>query len=109
VNASEGKALLLTLGWPAAASVSLAIAVGKHPFSLPGLLLLACCTATSYALDRWMDHPKTDSDSFRNILLLSLLLVVCLGGGYCGSLRAFGISFDWFSLGRFSYLDALNP
>jgi len=73
--------LFLTLGWPAAASISLAVAVGKHPFSLPGLLLLACCTAASYALDRWLDHPKTDSASFRKALLLCLLFVSCLGGG----------------------------
>ena len=72
--------LLLSLGWPAVASCSLAMAVGRGDPDPAGMALLACGTATAYGLDRWVDHRPGESDTFRRILLIAIAVTTLLGG-----------------------------
>ena len=74
------REVLLCLGWPALASVSLAIAVGRGQPDLQGILLLACSTASAYGLDRWVDHRPDESADFRKALLIAVLVCVGIGG-----------------------------
>ena len=59
--------------WPAAAAVSLSVALGGRNVSLLGLLLVACGTMAAYGLDRLIDKRNTDFPAFRNALLLCVL------------------------------------
>lgn len=56
--------------WPAAAAVSLSVALGGRNVSFLGLLLVACGTMAAYGLDRLIDKRNTDFPAFRNALLL---------------------------------------
>lgn len=58
---SVARSLFLGLGWPAAAVVSLAAAVGGRAVTTLGLLLLATGTAAAYGLDRLMDRREEDA------------------------------------------------
>jgi 4-hydroxybenzoate polyprenyltransferase len=77
------RALLLTMGWPAAAACSLAVAVGREAPSVAGLVLLACGTATAYGLDRWVDRRAVDAPGLRR-----MLVIVCLLAALCGGVLA---------------------
>jgi 4-hydroxybenzoate polyprenyltransferase len=59
-TASIAGSLLTTLLWPAAAAVSLSVALGGRHVSLLGLLLVACGTMAAYGLDRLIDKRSTD-------------------------------------------------
>jgi 4-hydroxybenzoate polyprenyltransferase len=74
------RELLLCFGWPALASVSLAMAVGRGDPDPAGIALLACGTATAYGLDRWVDHRESGNTSFRTALLVITLLIALIGG-----------------------------
>ncbi len=76
----EAKAILLCLGWPALASISLAMAVGRGTPDLQGILLLACSTASAYGLDRWIDHRPQESKTFRKGLLIAMGFCILAGG-----------------------------
>lgn len=62
--------LLLTVLWPAAAAVSLSVAVGGRWVSGMGLVLVACGTMAAYGLDRWIDGRHRDDNQFRRILFM---------------------------------------
>ncbi|CAN5354765.1 hypothetical protein BH11PLA2_BH11PLA2_19790 [soil metagenome] len=73
---------LITLFWPAAAAVSLAVAVGGDEVTAFGLVLLACGTMSGYGLDRLMDRKDRDPPSFRRqlrnaVVLTSLIAFAC--------------------------------
>lgn len=74
------REILLCLGWPALASVSLAIAVGRGEPDPQGILLLACSTASAYGLDRWLDHRPDESAAFRKGFLFAVAVCVLSGG-----------------------------
>lgn len=63
----------MTLLWPAAAAVSLAIGVRHGEVSTTGTLLLAFATAGAYAFDRWRDGHGVDSRPVRRFLFVSVL------------------------------------
>jgi len=60
--------------WPAAAAVSLAIAVGGKDVTLLGLALLACGTMSGYGLDRYIDRRHLDSPIIRRGLRWAILI-----------------------------------
>ncbi len=66
--------LLETMAWPAAAVVSLSVAVGGDDVTWPGLALAACGTATAYGLDRLIDRRLLDSRAIRSALLVCVLI-----------------------------------
>lgn len=68
------RTVLLTMGWPAAAAVSLAVAVGATAVTASGLLLVACGTMSAYGLDRLVDHRDRDPARLRRLLLGCVLL-----------------------------------
>lgn len=74
------RTALLTMGWPAAASVSLAVAVGGREVTLPGLLLVACGTMSAYGLDRLVDHRERDPARLRR-LLWGCVVLAAVGTG----------------------------
>lgn len=69
-NASAGIAvdLLFTLAWPAAAAVSLSIAVGGRDVTGLGLLSIACGTMAAYGLDRLIDRREHDAPRLKSAL-----------------------------------------
>ncbi len=73
-TASIAGSLLTTLLWPAAAAVSLSVALGGRNVSLLGLLLVACGTMAAYGLDRLIDKQSTDPPSLRSALILGVLI-----------------------------------
>lgn len=60
--------------WPAAAAVSLSVALGGREVTPLGLLLLACGTMAAYGLDRLIDNRDSDPPDLRNALALSVLI-----------------------------------
>lgn len=64
----------MTMAWPAAAAVSLAVAVGGRAVTPWGLLLLACGTAAAYGLDRLIDRRDCDPILLRRALLACVVL-----------------------------------
>jgi 4-hydroxybenzoate polyprenyltransferase len=62
--------LLLAVLWPAAAAVSLSVAVGGRGVSGMGLVLVACGTMAAYGLDRWIDGRHRDDEQLRRVLFL---------------------------------------
>jgi 4-hydroxybenzoate polyprenyltransferase len=62
-------ALLVTLAWPAAAAVSLAVALGGYDCTPGGLLLLASGTTAAYGLDRLIDNRSRDPRPLRRWLI----------------------------------------
>lgn len=73
--------LLYSLFWPAAAAVSLAVAVGGDEVTLFGLLLLACGTMSGYGLDRLIDRRHLDSVTTRRALMAGVGLSSVLAFG----------------------------
>lgn len=71
--------------WPAAAAVSLSVALSGRNVSLLGLLLVACGTMAAYGLDRLIDKRNTDFPAFRNALLLCVLAASLSTGILCCS------------------------
>jgi 4-hydroxybenzoate polyprenyltransferase len=67
------RALLLTMAWPAAAAVSLAVSVGGRDVAPAGLLLLACGTMAAYGLDRWIDRRDRDPQALRRALAVCVV------------------------------------
>jgi len=76
-----GRTLILSLGWPALAAVSLAMAVGRGDPDPMGIALLALATAAAYGLDRWVDHRPGEPKVFRKALLISVAICVVVGAG----------------------------
>ena len=66
--------------WPAAAAVSLSVALGGREVSPIGLLLIACGTMAAYGLDRWIDNRETDPTQLRHALLLCVLIASTITG-----------------------------
>lgn len=73
-TAAIGGAIALTLIWPAAAAVSLSVAVGGSDVTFPGLLLVATGTMSAYGLDRWIDSRDRDPLPLRRALAVCVLL-----------------------------------
>ena len=76
---SQARVILLTMGWPAAAACSLAVAVSTEAPSPAGLALLACGTATAYGLDRWVDRRASDPAGLRTLLVVACICTVIAG------------------------------
>ncbi len=74
------RSIVLAMGWPALAVVSLAMAVGRGDPDPFGVMLLALSTAAAYGLDRWVDHRKGEAELFRRMLLIAVIFCVVLGG-----------------------------
>lgn len=66
--------LLLSVVWPAAAAVSLSVAVGGRGVSGMGLVLVACGTMAAYGLDRWVDGRHRDDEQLRWVLCVVVAL-----------------------------------
>lgn len=77
---NRATTLLLTMAWPAAAAVSLAVAVGGPELNPFGLMLVACGTAAAYGLDRLIDRRDSDPRPLRRALQFCVLLAA-LGTG----------------------------
>lgn len=56
------------MGWPAAAAVSLSVALWGHDATTPGLALVACGTMAAYGLDRLIDRREVDPPALRTAL-----------------------------------------
>lgn len=74
------RTLCLTMVWPAAAAVSLSVAVGVREVTAVGLLLLACGTMTAYGLDRLIDRRDRDPKRLRRVLAICVILTA-VGAG----------------------------
>ena len=61
-----------TLLWPAAAAVSLSVALAGHEATGSGLLLVALGTMAAYGLDRWLDRREIDPQDVRRFLALAV-------------------------------------
>ncbi len=83
------SAILLTLLWPPAAAVSLAVAVRGDAVSAIGLMLLAASTSAAYAFDRILDRPIGDGPALRRFLIIAFAIT---------ALAAFVLA--WFELWR---------
>jgi 4-hydroxybenzoate polyprenyltransferase len=77
---SIGRALLIGMLLPAAASVSLSIALGGREVTGLGLLLIASGTMAAYGLDRLIDHRDRDSKARRRIVLICVVLASLTAG-----------------------------
>lgn len=66
-------AAIVTLFWPAAAAVSLAVAVGGPEVTALGLLLLGCGTMSGYGLDRLIDRRGLDPPGLRRGLGIAVV------------------------------------
>lgn len=77
---SIGRALLIGMLLPAAASVSLSIALGGREVTGLGLLLIASGTVAAYGLDRLIDHRDGDSKTLRRIVLICVVLASLTAG-----------------------------
>ena len=80
-SATIARALFLTLAWPAAAAVSLSVAVGGRDVTGPGLLLVACGTMAAYGLDRLIDSRDRDSQRLRRALAVGVGLAAAVTAG----------------------------
>lgn len=63
-----------TLLWPAAAAVSLSVALAGRDATGSGLLLVAFGTMAAYGLDRWVDRRDSDPRDVRRFLAGAVLL-----------------------------------
>lgn len=72
--------LLATMAWPAAAAVSLSVAVGGRDVTRTGLLLVACGTMAAYGLDRLIDYRERDPRSLRQALIVCVILASATTG-----------------------------
>ncbi len=75
-----GRAILIGMLLPAAASVSLSIALGGREVTGSGLILIASGTTAAYGLDRLIDHRDSDSKTLRRIVLLCVILASLIAG-----------------------------
>ncbi|HMO03744.1 MAG TPA: UbiA family prenyltransferase [Kiritimatiellia bacterium] len=66
------RALLLTMAWPAAAAVSLAVAIAGDRVTPGGLLLLASGTMAAYGLDRLVDRWRLEPADLRRALVMAV-------------------------------------
>jgi len=66
--------------WPAAAAVSLSVAVGGQRVTAFGLLLVASGTMAAYGLDRLIDRRDRDPDQLRKALILCVLIASAFTG-----------------------------
>lgn len=69
----------MTLLWPAAAAVSLAVAVGGSDVTVLGLLLLASGTMSGYGLDRLIDRRGLDPAAVRLALGIAVGITTLAG------------------------------
>jgi hypothetical protein len=65
--------------WPAAAAVSLAIAVGGRDVTGLGLLLIAAGTMVAYGLDRLVDSRGSDPPRLRRAMLVCVCIASIAG------------------------------
>jgi 4-hydroxybenzoate polyprenyltransferase len=73
------REILRSLVWPAAAAVSLAIAVGGRDVTGLGLLLIACGTMAAYGLDRIIDNRGSDPPHLRRVIIICVGMVSLVG------------------------------
>jgi 4-hydroxybenzoate polyprenyltransferase len=66
--------------WPAAAAVSLSVAVGGHRVTKLGILLVACGTMAAYGLDRLIDNRDRDAKQLRQALVVCVLIAAAITG-----------------------------
>ena len=76
--ATTVRDLLFSLIWPAAAAVSLAVAVGGNEVTTLGLILLASGTMAGYGLDRLIDRRGLDSPATRRALIVGVVLTAVI-------------------------------
>ncbi len=74
-TATTWQVLIIPLLWPAAAALSLSIAVGGPRVTSLGLGLVACGTMLAYGLDRWVDECNYKTKSLSTTVHCCLLLV----------------------------------
>ncbi len=77
---SIARELLLSVAWPAAAAVSLSVAVGGREVTGLGLLLVASGTIAAYGLDRLIDRRERDPRRLRRAILLCVGVAAVVGG-----------------------------
>src|SRR5262245_10517132 len=68
------RVLLVSMAWPAAAAVSLSVAVGGRDVTALGLLLVACGTIAAYGLDRLIDSRDRDPAALRRAIAICVAL-----------------------------------
>lgn len=73
-RADRLRALLATMAWPAAAAVSLAVALWGREATATGIALVASGTMAAYGLDRLIDRRHLDPPALRRWLAVALLL-----------------------------------
>ena len=71
---APARELLLSMAWPAAAAVSLSVAVGGRDVTGLGLLLVASGTVAAYGLDRVIDCRETDPPGLRRVMLICVAI-----------------------------------
>ena len=74
------RTLLMTMAWPAAAVVSLSVAVGGRDVSGWGLVLAASGSAAAYGLDRLIDRRGIDPVHVRRALIACVLIASAITG-----------------------------
>jgi 4-hydroxybenzoate polyprenyltransferase len=74
------RALVIGMLLPAAASVSLSIALGGREVTGLGLTLIASGTMAAYGLDRLIDHRDSDSKALRRTVLICVVLASVTAG-----------------------------
>jgi len=72
--------LLAGMILPAAASVSLSVALGGRDVSALGLILIASGTMAAYGLDRLIDQRECDSQQVRRSFLICVVLASLVAG-----------------------------
>jgi hypothetical protein len=68
------RSLVMTMAWPAAAVVSLSVAVGGRDVSGWGLVLAASGSAAAYGLDRLIDRRRLDPADLRRALMICVVI-----------------------------------
>lgn len=68
------RALMLTMAWPAAAAVSLSVAIAGERVTTAGLLLVAAGTMAAYGLDRLVDRWRLDPAELRRALVTAVAI-----------------------------------
>jgi 4-hydroxybenzoate polyprenyltransferase len=79
-SARIALSLLITMAWPAAAALSLSVAIGNQHVTAPGLVLIACGTMAAYGLDRLIDRRGLDTLQMRRALVVCVVIAAVITG-----------------------------